>query len=366
VSDILSNKNLIIGAGFSASITRLLIKAKNINLIGAFNHKGALKVNNLRRSELESNKILSKKAYSYGSLKFQGSKFILHDRLIKGGNSKIWGGHINLSSVPKSLILFLQKKKIKFINLCFERTGTVSNDNKIKQLQNNKNKILDINDLITNVKDGFIDYLYFKKKKIFVSVYLSNKNKSFTFPVKKLFLCIGPIQLLDLLYRSKLLNNKDVIQLSEFKHEFELNLINTPLDKKKITIRYRLDRAIGHFFGIQFYSKFLKIFKFLPFCVDQNFYLKKNYIKFKLSKNNLLKISNNLSGSLFGSSIHYCNLKINGIDINSFFKKKNPNIFGFGMSFVDQKSPGPISNDIILDVLKKLKKINMLKLNEDR
>jgi hypothetical protein len=36
------------------------------------------------------------------------------------------------------------------------------------------------------------------------------------------------------------------------------------------------------------------------------------------------------------------------------------------MSFVDQKSPGPISNDIILDVLKKLKKINMLKLNEDR
>ena len=71
--------------------------------------------------------------------------------------------------------------------------------------------------------------------------------------------------------------------------------------------------------------------------MDQNFYLKKHYIKFKLSKNNLLKISNNLSGNLFGSSIHYCNLKINGIDINSFLKKKS-NIFGFGMAFVDQIS----------------------------
>ena len=57
--------------------------------------------------------------------------------------------------------------------------------------------------------------------------------------------------------------------------------------------------------------------------MDQNFYLKKHYIKFKLSKNNLLKISNNLNGNLFGSSIHYCNLKINGIDINSFLKKKS-------------------------------------------
>lgn len=366
MSDFINNKNLIVGAGFSAFITKHLIKKKNINLVGAFNYKAAIQVNKLRRVKFEANKILSKRAYSYGSLKFLGTKFLLHDRIIKGGNSNIWGGHIDLSSLPKSLILFLQKKKINFINLGFDRTGTKSNNNKIKQLQNNKNKILDTKDLITNIKDGYIDNLYLKKKKIMVSIYLSNKKKIFTFSVKKLFLCIGVIQLLDLLYRSKFLNNNDVIELSEFKHEFKFKLINTPLDKKKITIRYRLDRAIGHFFGIQFYSKFLKIFKFLPFCVDQNFYLKKHYIKFKLSKNNLLKISNNLNGNLFGSSIHYCNLKINGIDINSFLKKKNPNIFGFGMAFVDQISPGPISNDIILDILKKLKKINMLKLNENR
>ena len=64
-----------------------------------------------------------------------------------------------------------------------------------------------------------------------VSIYLSNKKKIFTFSVNKLFLCIGVIQLLDLLYRSKFLNNNDVIELSEFKHEFKLKLINTPLDK---------------------------------------------------------------------------------------------------------------------------------------
>ena len=53
-------------------------------------------------------------------------------------------------------------------------------------------------------------------------------------------------------------------------------------------------------------------------------------------------------------SAHYCNLRINKIPINKFLKKINPNIFGLGMSFIDQKIPGPISNDIILDVQKKI------------
>ena len=30
-------------------------------------------------------------------------------------------------------------------------------------------------------------------------------------------------------------------------------------------------------------------------------------------------------------------------------------VIGLGVSFVDQKDPGPISNDIILDIKKKLK-----------
>ena len=56
--------------------------------------------------------------------------------------------------------------------------------------------------------------------------------------------------------------------------------------------------------------------------------------------------------SKFGKSIHYCNMKVNGININKYLLKINPNIIGLGMSFIDLKDPGPISNDIILDIKK--------------
>ena len=45
------------------------------------------------------------------------------------------------------------------------------------------------------------------------------------------------------------------------------------------------------------------------------------------------------------------------IDINEFLFKINPNIFGVGMSFIKQKKPGPISNEIVLDAKKKCKKL---------
>ena len=58
----------------------------------------------------------------------------------------------------------------------------------------------------------------------------------------------------------------------------------------------------------------------------------------------------------FGHSIHYCNLRINKTPMDKFLKDINPNILGLGMAFVNQKSPGPISNDIIIDIIKKIKK----------
>ena len=47
-------------------------------------------------------------------------------------------------------------------------------------------------------------------------------------------------------------------------------------------------------------------------------------------------------------------MKINGVSINKFLSKINKNILGLGMPFVDQKIPGPISNDILLDIEKKI------------
>ena len=97
------------------------------------------------------------------------------------------------------------------------------------------------------------------------------------------------------------------------------------------------------------------------------FIKKKKKIKLILKNNTLEEYDfNNNSHSKFGDSIHYCDLKINGIKINNFLKKINPNIYGFGMSFVNQTDPGPISNDIILDILKKSKKLKILGLNENK
>ena len=57
---------------------------------------------------------------------------------------------------------------------------------------------------------------------------------------------------------------------------------------------------------------------------------------------------------------HIINIKslivfIDNININDYLLKISKDIVGVGMPFVDQKKPGPISNDIINDIYNKLK-----------
>ena len=121
-------------------------------------------------------------------------------------------------------------------------------------------------------------------------------------------------------------------------------------------MRYQFSRALGHLFGIQFFSRLLKIFNFIPIFIDQNFYPQKIRYKLQLKNGELIEKNCSLSNYKFGKSIHYCNLKINGVNINRFLHKINKNIKGLGMSFINQNKPGPISNEIILDIKKKIKK----------
>jgi len=48
----------------------------------------------------------------------------------------------------------------------------------------------------------------------------------------------------------------------------------------------------------------------------------------------------------FGKSIHYCNLKINGVSLLDFGHKIHPHLHFVGMASVIQKEPGPISGQI--------------------
>ena len=346
-------KNFIIGSGFTASIAKILI-GKNANLIGSLDHQFLIDKKYLRRKSIEANKLFSKKAQSHGSIKFKLPNAILHDRLSLGGNSVVWGGKINIKKIPKKIILLLKKRNLIFKKLSFQDTGTISSNKDIYQLQNQKNKIATTNDMINKIRPGYLESFFVYRKKIFINVRFSSKARKLQ--VKKLFLCIGSIQFLDLLYRSNFLKENDVIEFSEFRHEFVLKFCNPPFKKNITTMRYRFSRAIGHLFGIQYFSQFLKIFNFVPLFIDQNFYPKKIRYKLQMKNGELIEKNYNLTNYKFGKSIHYCNLKINGVDINTFLRKINKNIFGLGMSFINQKSPGPISNEIILDIKKKIKK----------
>ncbi len=349
------------GAGFSASMLKILTGDRT-KIIGSFNHNNLEAQKYLRRKNLECNKLMSKKTYSYGSLQYDLRNAKFHDRLSLGGNSNIWGGKINIKKIPKKILKLFNKNNIKFEKLSFKNTGTISNNKNIYQIQTMDSKILKIENIPINIKNGHIISFFNKKKKLYVNIKFS-KKKIKTIFLNKLFLCIGSVQLLDLLYRSNYIKDGDTIEFSEFSHKFKWKSIFSFYDKKATVVRYHFCRALGHYFGIQFFAKYLKALRFIPICIDQNFYNKKNNYKLLIKNGKVIDAKNqNTNNLFFGSSIHYCNMRINKIDINKYLSKINPNILGIGMSFINQKNPGPISNDILIDTLNKIKK-SKIKIN---
>ena len=351
-----NKKKIIVGAGFSAAITNLYLNNSS-KVISLLDDSILSEDKFVRRREIECNKLFAKKSYSYGTLKYVLKNSILHDRLTFSGNSSVWGGKIDIKSIDYKDREFFKKKNILFKKISYSNTGTISNNKNIYQLQNLKEKIFQITDLPIKVENGYVLNFYIKNNKIFLTIKNNKYNKLRTIRTDKLFLCVGSVQLIDLLFRSNYLKNGDIIEFTEFKHEFKLKSVYSNFQKNSVTVRYHISRAIGHYLGIQFYSYLLKIFKFVPLCIDQIFYYKEQKLKLKINNNSAIEIKSNNQSNKFGDSIHYCNLKINNIDINEFLFKINSNIFGVGMSFIKQKKPGPISNEIVLDAKKKCKKL---------
>ena len=347
-------KNIIIGSGFTAILTKIL-SGQNFKVIGSHTSHIIRDKSYQRRKSIESNKLFSKKALSYGSLQFSLNHGKLHDRLTLGGNSNIWGGHINIRDISVNILNKFKNNNIIIKKLSPNNTGTSTNNKNIVQLQTPQNSILKAQYIPIKIQDGYMEKFYLKKNIIYIDVLNKRKLKRETIQVKKLFICVGTVQLIDLLYRSNFLKDGDVLDFTEFKHEFKFKLFNQKFNKEKTTVRYHFSRALGHFLGIQSYTKYLKVLKFIPFYVDQNFYKKRYSYKLQLKNKVIVEKNKKKPGmQVFGHSIHYCNMKINGININNYLSNINANIVGLGMSFVDQKEPGPIANDIILDIKKKL------------
>ena len=360
-------KTIIIGGGFSALIAKILLGSQPFQLISKINAssksiegKGHA---NSRRKSLEINKLLRANGVSEGALSINLMHSRLHDRLLHGGNSKIWGGFCNIEFLPTNLLGLLKDSGIFFEPLSFKRTGSISNNSAIGQLLDVNGQIIDAADYLSpQLIPGLLDQ-YISKVHIINSstIDLFGNTSKFKVSAHKVILAIGPIHLLDLLYRSGWINDGDIISLSEYEHHFATKFLLDPTKFKSsdATIRYSLSRAIAHAIGYQKNQKYFNLVNISRIYIDQVFKSNSLELFLKLEDGclNEMHITSDSATKMptnFGNSIHYCNLKINGISINDFLKLISPNIIGIGMAFIRQTKPGPISSDILLDAKNKL------------
>ncbi len=343
----------IIGSGFSAFTSYLLLKNQNPKIL-SFSNINLNEKLFIKRKNLNTNKLFSKKSSSLGSLNYNlTSNIKLHDRLNGGGNTNIWGGFINISNLSNNFIKICNQNSIKFDKLSFNNNGYKSNIDSIRQLRDYNNNILNSGFFLKEFINGFLHSFEVKDSKILLK-YINNKNKFFnTLETKKLILAISFPQLIDLLFRSGFIKDNKIISLTEFNHKFEKtfnkNFNNTSYEN--CVIKYDFLRALKHFLG---YQKSLDSYNIpIPIYIDQIFSNKTNVLNLYLdTKLKNIKNTNKLIN--FGKSIHYCNLLIDNVSINTFLSSISKNIIGAGMSFVKQKKPGPISNDIVNNVFEKL------------
>lgn len=338
------NEILIIGSGFSAFLTYCKFQKFNPKIISTSNTSNAI-YKMIKRKSLNVNKFFSTNTISYGSLEYKlFNKTKLHDRNSYGGNSNIWGGFINTENLNNDFYKICQSTGIRLSKLSINKNGYGSNCESIRQLRSNQKEIIDTKKILKNISEGFLHSFTIEKNYLRLIIYDKN-NKSNIIKTKKLFLCINLPQLIDLLYRSNLLKNKNQFNISEFEHFFELSFSNKFKNEKyneKLIIKYDFIRSFKHLLG---YQKSLDFFTFkFPIYINQNFINKKRNLKLELNKSCIFQKSEN---SKFGESIHYCNLEINNNNINKFLNELSKNIIGLSSPFIDQKKPGPISNDIV-------------------
>ena len=341
-------KNIIVGSGFSAFVFNRLLKkdflviTTNENLIKTFPKRKYL-TRHLR--------LLSKKFTSYGLFKYFLKNSLLHDTIIHGGNTNIWGGICNISNLGNKLKDL--KKIINFKKIDKDTTGSFSTNNYLYQMQGkgkNINSIFNCSKYFKNLIYGhLIDFTINKKNLICLNV---KKKKIEKYYCKNLILAVNTIQLIEILINSNILNDKDKLSINE--HQFRTKVSFTPNlnDQKKddLILSYSISGIIKHALGKRINFN-MYIFKFLnkfPFYYHQIFNKKKVLALYRIDKpNKVIKEIPKQTVYGFGKSVHYFNMKINNIAVSRILSKKNKNIFGISSPFVTSKTPGPISNCLI-------------------
>jgi len=341
-------KNIIIGSGFSAFVFNRLLKkdflviTTNENLINNFPRRNYL-TRHLR--------LLSKKFISYGLFKYVLQNSILHDTIIHGGNTNLWGGICNISNLKNKLKDL--KKIIHFKKIHKNVTGSFSNNDQLYQMQEKgkkSNSIFNCSKYFKNLVHGhLVNFTVHKKNLICLNV---QKNKIEKFYCRNLILAVNTIQLIEILINSNIIHDKDKISLNE--HQFRTKVSFKPnLDNKKndtLTLSYSISGIVKHALGkrINFNKYIFKFLNIFPFYYHQIFYKKKVLALYKVEMpNKILKEISKQTAPGFGRSVHYFNMRVNNIEVSRILSKKYRNIFGISSPFITSKTPGPISNCLI-------------------
>lgn len=354
------DKIIIIGGGFSAFLAKLAL-GKTATIINTSGNNNLKSHGIKRQKNLDSNKFFVSKSRSFGSLKPEFNRLKLHDRLSHGGNSNIWGGIIDTGMLNKNMISRLEENDIILQPLSFSKTGNVSNNKALAQLQSKDKKILDLKSFFEKEKDNYLESFFIENNQIGLNIIsLDGSPKKKVIYAKKLVICTGVFQTIDLLYRSGFIGNDDSIGLSEFGYKRSVSFTFDPQKfypiEDEVVVRFEVLRAACHFLGIQRRLWLSNLFSLLPIYINQIFYNTETEYLLKINDDKLIELYKPgvFNKTAYGKSIHYSNLLINQISINDFISDISPQIIGLGMAFVRQLKPGPISNDIILDAYKKM------------
>lgn len=348
-------KNLIVGTGFAGMVAYLLLDKDAL----VFGSDGKIKPQH-QNSSFRYNKILGLKAGSYTKLENKLLNTKIHDRLIQGGNGTIWGGFFNANAIPDEQLAVLRVEEILLVPLSFAQTGSISANKEIFQLQDLDAKILNPADVVKDIIPAYLEsFKVLNDGSLELNIYKSDgvlKASLERFTCKRLILSIGVVQLIDLLYRSNFIKENDILELTEFKYRLALRLRGAHFAKDSQIIRFNFLRGLLHYFGIQRYPRIISfVDRLIPFVFEQSFSWKNMSNSFVIKQGALFELRNS-KNLKFGLSIHYCNLKINGVSVSDFLESLSGSIIGLGMAFVDQQMPGPISNDIFIDAIKKIQR----------
>ncbi len=344
---------VIVGSGFSALISYYFLKKFNIQTISSNNI--GYNLNNLKsRKNLNTNKFFSPKSQSKGNfIYYKNSSFKIHDRLSFGGNTNLWGGFIDIQELSTKTLGYFQEDQIKFEKLNLNTNGYKSNIDTLRQLRDSKNRILNSSKFINDILPGYVDSIKINKDFISIKFFNEKKNQYDFLDTKKLIIAVSFPQLIDLLFRSNLINEAKFLTLEDYVHKFKLSFSqNLNIDSNSdFIIKYDFFRALKHYLGYQ--ESIDRFLIKIPMYINQIFYNKKIEGKLKIDlKNKKISAIDNLNR--FGDSIHYCNLKIDNLGINEYISNFSKNIIGVSMPFVTQSKPRPISNDIINNFCKKI------------